>query len=185
MTNGMKAMVTCVIPLGVAIGAVLGAQMRRPDLHRIGTNNGKAVDTSKEKELDLRIKELEISQKEYEQTHRPSAFKAGLTSPATIAAMIAAWATLTAALVTWQSGRISGQIAADSVKATTNAQFLTAQRKIETDLIAESVRTNNPDQAAAHLRFFLDTGLLADRRTVEKVENYLKNRKPGEGPQVK
>jgi hypothetical protein len=49
-----------------------------------------AVLMLKARELDIRLKELEIESKEYNQKNRPSLFKTGLTNPAVIAAAIAA-----------------------------------------------------------------------------------------------
>jgi len=40
-------------------------------------------------ELDLRLKELEIENKEYEKAHRPGVLKLALTNPVVMAAIIA------------------------------------------------------------------------------------------------
>jgi hypothetical protein len=48
--------------------------------------------TQKGKELDLRLKELEIQRKEDEQRHRLGTLRSSLARPIAIAAMIAGWA---------------------------------------------------------------------------------------------
>jgi hypothetical protein len=116
-------------------------------------------------ELELRLKELEIQDKEWQQRHRPSALRGSLTNPAVIAAAIAAWASLTAGGLTWLSGQISA--ASD-------------ERKFEANLITESVKTGDPDQAAVNLQFLLQSGLLTGD-LAPKVENYLKSRQAGQG----
>lgn len=50
----------------------------------------------------------------------------------------------------------------------------------EAQLITESVKTGNPDQAAVNLEFLVQSGLLSGD-TAERVREYLDNRKPGKG----
>lgn len=63
----------------------------------------------KDRQLSLRLKELEIRNKEFEEEHRPSILRTSFTSPPVIAAAIAAWATLSAGLITWVSGQITAE----------------------------------------------------------------------------
>jgi hypothetical protein len=132
--------------------------------------------TLKARELDLRLKELEIDNKEYDQRHRPGALHASLTSPAVIAAIIAGWATLTAAGLTW----LSGQIAAESQREAARIQTAAAENKFEADLIVQAARTDNPDQAAENLKFWLSTGLVKGELGA-RVFEYLANRSSGGG----
>ena len=50
----------------------------------------------------------------------------------------------------------------------------------EAQLITESVRTGDPDQAAANLSFLADIGLLSDA-TASRLREYLVKRSPGSG----
>jgi hypothetical protein len=130
----------------------------------------------KARELDLRLKELEIDNKEYDQRHRPSAFRSSLTSPAVIAAIVAGWATLSAAGLTW----LSGQIAAESQKEAARIQTAAAEKQFEADLIVQAARADTPDQAAENLRFWLSTGLVKGELGA-RVFEYLANRPSGQG----
>jgi hypothetical protein len=130
----------------------------------------------KAKELDLRLKELEIQNKEYDQRHRPGAFRSSLTSPAVIAAIVAGWATLSAATLTW----LSGQIGAESQREAARLQAAAAEKKFEADLVIEAAKTDYPDQAAQNLNFWLNSGLLSGELAA-RVRMYLEKRLPGEG----
>jgi len=52
--------------------------------------------------------------------------------------------------------------------------------KLESELIVQSVRTGDPDQAATNLAFLVDTGLIAGQ-TGQLIQRYLKRRQPGTG----
>lgn len=54
------------------------------------------------------------------------------------------------------------------------------QLEFEAQLITNSVKTGDPDQAAINLKFLIDSGLLGGK-TAERVSKYLKNREPGVG----
>jgi hypothetical protein len=84
--------------------------------------------------------------------------------------------TLSAAGVTW----LSGKITADTQREAALQQAELERLKFEANLITESVRTGSPDQAAVNLQFLVNTGLLSGVLG-EKVTTYLMNRKPGEG----
>lgn len=60
-----------------------------------------------------------------------------------------------------------------------NQQIL-QQATFEANLITESVKTGDPDQAAVNLAFLIDAGLLSSR-TEERIAEYLNNRLPGTG----
>ncbi|WP_152912608.1 hypothetical protein [Candidatus Rhodobacter oscarellae] len=54
------------------------------------------------------------------------------------------------------------------------------QSTFEANLITESVRTGDPDQAATNLKFLVEAGLLSGK-TADRVGRYLETRVPGEG----
>jgi hypothetical protein len=95
---------------------------------------------AKEKSLDLKLKELEVTSKEYEQTHRPGILTSSVGNPAAIAAAIAAWASLSASLITWQSGQIASSQQAAAEKFQREAE----ERKFEANLITEAVKKRMP-----------------------------------------
>jgi hypothetical protein len=133
----------------------------------------------KAKELDLRLKELE---KENVQRRRPGAFRSSVSNPVVIAAIVAGWATLSAAGLTLLSGWIATQsqreaahMQAEAAERKFEADATAAERKFEADLIAQAAKTDDPFQAALNLKFWLDTGLL--RGDIgEKVQKYLAGR---------
>jgi hypothetical protein len=128
------------------------------------------------KRLELRLKELDIQNKEYEITHRPSPIRTAAANPAVIAALIAGWVTVAGAALTWLSGRISAATQQQAAIEEARLQRL----RFESDLILNSVRTGDPDQAATNLQFLVQTGLLSGDRA-EKIKAYLIERKPGQG----
>jgi hypothetical protein len=136
--------------------------------------------TLKSRELDVRLRELDIRNKEYEQTHRPRALASSVSNPVVIAAAIAAWASLSAAAITWLSGSIAGNIAVDTQIQSAQLQALADQRKFEANLITESVRTGDPDQAATNLQFLIQAGLLTGD-VAKRIQDYLTHRMPGKG----
>jgi hypothetical protein len=134
---------------------------------------------AKERVLDLRLKELEVADKEYEQKHRPSRLFSVAGNPAVIAAMIAGWVTLSAGLITWQSGRIT----AEQQNEAANFQREADERKFEANLITEAVKAKDADQAATNLKFLVDTGLLKGELRLRSM-TYLQNRQPGDDGKV-
>ncbi|MCW2219506.1 hypothetical protein M2232_003038 [Bradyrhizobium japonicum] len=55
------------------------------------------------------------------------------------------------------------------------------QTKSEAARILEVVKTNDPDKAAANLKFLIETGLIAEEGTRKEIQRYLQNREPGKG----
>lgn len=55
------------------------------------------------------------------------------------------------------------------------------QTKSEAARILEVVKTNDPDRAAANLKFLVEIGLIADPSVIERMRTYLAERKPGQG----
>jgi hypothetical protein len=140
---------------------------------------------AREKALDLKLKELEIANKEYEQTHRPGFLRSSVSNPAVIGAAIAAWASLSAAGITLLSGRIAANqqaatAADESVRQAKQAEFLREadERKFEANLITDAVQAGDADQAATNLKFLVDTGLLRGELAI-RVRNYVQNRQSG------
>ncbi|MCJ2125100.1 SPOR domain-containing protein [Methylobacterium sp. J-077] len=63
------------------------------------------------------------------------------------------------------------------------------QREIEASKakaarILESLKANSPDKAADNLDFLIKSGLLTEPGRIEKINTYLRARKPGEGPNI-
>ena len=54
------------------------------------------------------------------------------------------------------------------------------QLEFESQLITNSIKTGDPDQAAINLKFLVDSGLL-NGKTAERISRYLQNRKSGIG----
>ena len=52
--------------------------------------------------------------------------------------------------------------------------------EFEAQLITNSIKTGDPDQAAINLEFLVDSGLIGGK-TAERVSRYLQNREPGIG----
>jgi hypothetical protein len=55
------------------------------------------------------------------------------------------------------------------------------QANAEAARILEVLKTNDPDRAAVNLQFLIEAGLISDRGTRESVQEYLKNRRLGQG----
>ena len=128
---------------------------------------------AREKILDLRLKELEISNKEYQQKHRPSKEFSTWTNPGVIAAMIAAWATLSAGLITWYSGKIS----ADSQQIEAENKAKQDKINFEANTITGAMSNVDNQQIAVRLEILVETGLVTGDRA-DKVRAYLSARKP-------
>lgn len=129
--------------------------------------------TTKETELAIKLKELEIADKEYEQKHRPSRLFSTVTNPAVIAAMIAAWTTLSAGLITWYAGVISAR----AQQAEALAKEKQAEREFETGTIVAALNNVNDEHVADRLNLLIETGLVRSDLAA-KVKAYLSARKP-------
>lgn len=127
----------------------------------------------KAKELDLRLKELEIENKEYELKHRPGPLRSTATHPAVIAAMIAAWTTVTAGMITWYSGKIS----ADAQRIEEMIKKRESEFDFQTGAIVASL--NNVDDAhiATRLNLLVETGLVTGD-LADKVKAYVSSKQP-------
>ncbi len=55
------------------------------------------------------------------------------------------------------------------------------QSKAESARILEVVKTNDPDKAAANLKFLIEIGLITDANISGPIKAYLDRRQPGEG----
>jgi hypothetical protein len=77
--------------------------------------------------------------------------------------------------------REKAQITHDLNAEQSNASLSLEQTKAEAARILEVVKTNDPDKAAANLKFLVDTGLIADQTIRQQLQTYLGTRNPGEG----
>jgi hypothetical protein len=123
---------------------------------------------AKEKILDLRLKELEVANKEYQHKHRPSREFSTWTNPGVIAAMIAAWATLSAGLITWYSGKISAD--AQQIEAAQKADQ--AKLDFEKGTIIGAMNNVDNQQLATRLELLVEAGLITGD-LADKVKAYI------------
>jgi hypothetical protein len=104
------------------------------------------------REKALRLKELEIADKEYEQKHRPSRLFSTTTNPAVIAPMIAAWATLSAGLITWFSGKLS----ADAQQTEARLKAEQDELNFETGTVVAALNNIDDEHIATRLNLLIE-----------------------------
>lgn len=97
--------------------------------------------------LEMKLKDVEIRLKEFEIRQRPGFWKTVLVSPLLIAALVTAYATVFATMLSARN----------------------AQAEREGTMIIESIKARDTAQAAANLRFLVETGLVENRRLAEHV----------------
>ena len=124
----------------------------------------------REREFDLRQAELEIKRAEQRGSH--------WRSPLTVAVFAAALAAAGNAVV----ALVNGNNQRDLEDRKAKAEIAVEESKAESSRILEMIKTGDPDSAADNLRFLVDTGLIATTTRVEKLSEFLANRKPGSGP---
>lgn len=110
---------------------------------------------------ELALKERELDMKERE--HQASTWR----SPLIVAILAAAVAAAGNAIVASVNGKLQRELEGS---------------KAESARILEMIKTGDAEGAAANLGFLLDAGLIADQTLSEKVQKFLKNRRPGAGP---
>jgi hypothetical protein len=113
----------------------------------------------KERKLELELKEFEFKERE----HASSTWR----SPLVVAIFAAAVAAMGNAIVAYTNGNLQLQLEED---------------KAEQARILEMIKTGNPDSAAANLRFLLQSGLISNPSTTNKLEKFLRQRQAGSGP---
>jgi len=64
------------------------------------------------------------------------------------------------------------------------AEIALERSKAESTRILEMIKTGDAERAAANLQFLLQAGLIGDQALSTKVEIFLKNRRPGDGPSL-
>jgi hypothetical protein len=121
----------------------------------------------REKEINLRLKELELAKKEYEQKHRQSGLRSVVSNPAIMAALIAAWASLTATGITW----IVGNISATAQKETAADQAHADARKFETQILVAALSRDVCSNANT-LAILIKSNLITGER-VEPATKYI------------
>jgi hypothetical protein len=135
--------------------------------------------------FDSRIKQLDISLKEFELRHKPGFWKGVLASPAFLAALIAIFATGATASVSWiiasqqrqlDEQRSSRQLALEREKNT--ATINTEWTKLQATLLSGILLAAKPDEScpiATQLGAFLDAGVFTDigfREEAQKLRRF-------------
>ena len=128
-------------------------------------------------EQELRFKEREFALKDREQSAREAELElkrrelaqAGWRNPLVLSIIAAAIAASGNALVTWGNGM---------------QQRALEDQKSEQARILEMIKTGNADRAAENLKFLVDSGLVATPQMVSRLNDFLKARKPGTGPNL-
>jgi hypothetical protein len=119
--------------------------------------------SQKLKELEIELKRLEISDKEHQRENRPSKVWSIATNPAVVAALIAAWVSVSAGVATYYTSQSAARSAADSDK-----------RKFEAELLVEATRIrNDPAEVQKNLQFWLESGMLTGT-TADSIRSFLK-----------
>ena len=98
-------------------------------------------------------------------------------NPLVIAIFVAAAAGFTNVGVTLISSQQQSQLEREKAALTLRLE----QTKSEAARILEIVKTNDPDKAAANLKFLIETGLIDDTTTRSNIQAYLDKRQPGQG----
>jgi hypothetical protein len=127
-----------------------------------------ADQTDLEFEREKWIADLELRKRELALKERDSA-RARWSNPLALAIFAAAIAALGNAAATLINGHMKRTL--EGIRA-------------EETRILEVVKTDDPDKASINLKFLVDTGLISDPSRLSVIQNYLKNRKPGEGPKL-
>lgn len=120
-------------------------------------------------ELELKRDELGLKRSEL---NRPQWF-----NPLVIAILAAAVAAVGNIVVTLVCSHEQSRLISDRAAETRRME----QANAEAARILEVLKTNDPDRAAVNLQFLIEAGLISDGGTRESVQEYLKNRRPGQG----
>src|SRR5882672_11985629 len=131
------------------------------------------------RKIQLEAAKLDLEAKRTDLGRRPSDLRNAFTNPVAVAAIIAAIVTICTAIVssvvTWHQTTLARQKADfDQLLEAKKAERQTEleERKYESQLIFDAVRTDNPSQSATNLKFLVDTGLIKGS-TAPRLEEYL------------
>jgi len=117
-------------------------------------------------EMEFRKRELAVKEGELD-LHRKEQAGSGWRNPLVVAIMAATVAAAGNAVVAVVNGRLERSL---------------ESQKSEQARILEMIKTGDPDKAADNLEFLLKTGLIDDAGRAEKIQKFLANRVPGNGP---
>ena len=120
-------------------------------------------------EIALRNRELELKQAELRKSHWRSPLFVAI-----VAGVVGLFSNAVVALINGNSQR-----SLEREKAT--ATRILAQQNTEADRILEAIKTGDPDKAATNLMLLVKTDLISKKTNIEQ---YLKDRKEGEGPSL-
>lgn len=121
----------------------------------------------RERELDLRAKEQREGRSRW-------------SNPLVLAIVGAIFAGLFNAGVAWYNDNAT--LTAQSANNDANLQL--ENLKAESARILQAISTGDPDKAATNLKFLLDSGLVANPKTVSFLKNFLATRTSGQGPSL-
>src|SRR5262245_1520933 len=122
---------------------------------------------------EYELKEREIALKERE------ASRSRWSSPLVLAIFAAAAAGIGNAAAIWLTGVQQRQLEAEKSEQVRSIE----EAKAEAARILEVIKTgNDPDKAAANLKFLLDAGLISDTPRRLSIQVFLDTRQAGQGP---
>jgi hypothetical protein len=131
-------------------------------------------------EIALRREELDLKRSELSRSRWINPLVIAVLAAA-VAALGNAGVSLVNSLQQLQLERERAQITQRLNAEQSHATITLEQSKSEAARILEVVKTNDPDKAAANLKFLIDTGLIADQTVRMQIQAYLDKRQPGEG----
>jgi hypothetical protein len=121
-------------------------------------------------EYELRKREIELKECD--------ASRSRWSSPVVLALLAAAIAGLGNAAAIWLNGMEQRKLETTKTEQTRSIE----ETKAEAARILEVIRTDNPDKAAANLKFLLDAGLISDADRRASIRTFLDARAAGQGP---
>jgi len=128
-------------------------------------------------DVELRRQELALKQ-QTENRLQQETRRSRVLNPLVLAVLAAAAAAAGNIAVTQINNVEQQKIQEDNHKKQVDLETL----KENGSRLLQAISTGgDPDKAATNLQFLLDTGLITDVATASKLQNYLANRKPGQG----
>jgi hypothetical protein len=129
-------------------------------------------------ECRMRERELALQERRLEHEMKSGVKKDSWASPLVVAVLAAAVAAAGNAIVSYVEGEQSRELEAFQAEQT---RVLEAERA-EYARIQEMLETGDPDTAAENLRFLIAVGLVTDEAMRDRLNSFLEERAPGEGP---